>query len=340
MSAARILIVGGGSVGRRHAKNLHALGASIACFDPRRERIDQARADVPLEAEYDTWGAALRAVNVHDAVVIASPPSFHVEQAIACLEAGVPVLLEKPVSPDLASAERLQAVVVRSEAPLLVGYTYRWWPPLIELRRRLAAGAIGTLRHARFVMSAHLADWHPWERYQDFFMASRELGGGALLDESHFLDLMLWLFGPPDALTGRAEHLSSLEITTDDNVDVSAEYGSGLRVVIHLDLFGRPHEKSVTVTGENGTLWCGFDPNVLRESADAAGNWGITAFECERNEMFVGVAREFLEVVARRQTPTCTAADGADVLRLVEMVRTSTSERRTVSFSEMVNAPV
>ena len=57
------------------------------------------------------------------------------------------------------------------------------------------ANAVGGLRHARFVMSAHLADWHPWERYQDFFMASRDQGGGALLDESHFIDLMLWFFG-------------------------------------------------------------------------------------------------------------------------------------------------
>ncbi len=101
--------------------------------------------------------------------------------------------LKRPVCPDLASGERLAQVAARASVPVLMGYTWRWWPPLIDVRRQLADGAIGTVRHVQFHMSAHLADWHPWERYQDFFMARRELGGGALLDESHWIDLMLWL---------------------------------------------------------------------------------------------------------------------------------------------------
>ena len=71
-----------------------------------------------------------------------------------------------------------------------------------------------------FTMSAHLADWHPWERYQDFFMSNAAMGGGALLDESHWLDLMLWFFGMPDRLFAKIEKLSDLEIETDDNVDM------------------------------------------------------------------------------------------------------------------------
>lgn len=333
-----ILIVGAGSAGRRHARNLHAHGASIACFDPRSDRLDQAAAETPVAARYQTLESALNAGKRYAGVVIASPPRFHVDQASACLSLGLPVLLEKPVSPDLASAERLHAATASAGVPLLLGYTYRWWPPLQELRRRVLDGAVGPLRHARFVMSAHLADWHPWERYQDFFMASAELGGGALLDESHFLDLMLWFFGRPSALAGRVEHLSSLEITTDDNVDLIAEYPGSFRVTIHLDLFGRPHEKSVTIVGEQGTAQCGFDPNVVRQSSDAAGAWQVSTFDCERNEMFLRADREFLDLIAGRGAPTCTTADGVDVLRLVEMARTSTRERRTVAFGEVLSA--
>jgi predicted dehydrogenase len=334
MSAPRVLIVGTGSVGRRHARNLHALGAVVDCFDPRQDRLDQASAELPVRASFTSFDAALEQAAGYDGVVIASPPVFHVDQSMAWLDRGVAVLLEKPVSPDLASALRLEEAVASAAAPLLLGYTYRWWPPLLELRRRLASGVIGPVRHARFTMSAHLADWHPWEAYQDFFMASRELGGGALLDESHFLDLMLWLFGRPAALAGRVEHLSSLDISTDDNVDLLVEYPDALRVAIHLDLFGRPHEKSVTIVGEDGTLQCGFGPDVVRHSADAAGNWDVVTFDCERNHMFVETAREFLDVAARVRPPSCTASDGVDVLRLVEMARRSTDERRTVALAE------
>jgi predicted dehydrogenase len=314
---------------------LHALGASIECYDPRPDRREQAAAKLPFQAVHDLFETAMAPTHRYDGAVVASPPAFHVEQSLALLNCGVPVLLEKPVSSELAQAERLERAVRGGSPPLLLGYTYRWWPPFRELRDRLIRGVIGPIRHARFLMSAHLEDWHPWERYQDFFMASKELGGGALLDESHFLDLMIWLFGRPAAVMGSVEHLSSLEITTDDNVDLIAEYDGGFRATIHLDLFGRPHEKSVTIVGERGTLRCEFDPNVLVQSADPAGNWHTTAFQCERNDMFVGVAREFLDVISGTIAPTCTATDGVEVLRLVEMARISTRERRAVAFSEV-----
>lgn len=166
-------------------------------------------------------------------------------------------------------------------------------------------------------------------------MASRELGGGALLDESHFIDLMLWLFGRPRAISGRVERLSSLEISTDDNVDLMAVYEDGFRVSIHLDLYGRPHEKSVTVVGEGGTLQCLFDPNSLRYSSRSAGPWETMSIPCERNDMFLGVAREFIEILQHPTEPSCTIDDGVEVLRCVEAVRRSSAEERTIVLSDV-----
>jgi predicted dehydrogenase len=265
--------------------------------------------------------------------VIASPPSFHVPQALECLRRRIPILLEKPLSPDLGDALTLQRAASQVATPILLGYTYRWWPPLNHLQRRIRANAVGTLRHARFVMSAHLADWHPWERYQDFFMASRDQGGGALLDESHFIDLMLWFFGTPSAVTGNVEHLSNLEITTDDNVDMIVRYPNNFRVTIHLDLFGRPHQKSITVVGEDGTLECLFDPNIVSESVQG-GESVITRFECERNDMFLAEAKEFLDVIEGGKAVSCSLDDGVEVLRTVEAARRSAAEDRTIVLRE------
>jgi predicted dehydrogenase len=180
-------------------------------------------------------------------------------------------------------------------------------------------------------MSAHLADWHPWEPYQDFFMASRELGGGALLDESHFIDLMVWFFGVPEKIFARVEKISDLEIETDDLVDIVAAYADGLRVTIHLDLFGRPHEKQVTVVGERGTVKCLFDPHEVRIGHDPEAKWTVESFALDRNEMFFGVAREFLSIIRGSLThPTCTVEDGLKVLELVEACRESQRTSREI----------
>ncbi len=333
MSERHILVIGSGSVGQRHARNLRRLGCAISCVDPRQDRLDAMGAsDVSMLHGWQTLEEALQNARF-DGAVVASPPSFHVSQSEQCLRGGIPVLLEKPVSPDLQSALHLAAVVDQGDVPLLLGYTWRWWPSLLEVRERVQAGVIGKVLHVQFCMSAHLADWHPWEPYQEFFMASRALGGGALLDESHWIDQMLWFFGVPCHVSGEISKVSALEIDTDDNVDMQACFANGLRVSLHLDLFGRPHEKSITFRGDEGTLIWEVDRYLVGRGMERS--WEEHLFSHERNDMFVAAAREFLEVIDRRARPSCDIHDGIAVMRVVEAVRRSSCDGSRVAM-EMV----
>ena len=328
-----VLVIGAGSVGKRHLQNLASLGCRLSAMDPRSERLDEAGNLLELEHSFSSMEEIEAYWPEIDGVVICSPPTFHVDQAIKAISCGAAVLLEKPVSNLLSEAERLADALEQYSGTLLLGYTYRWWKPLVDFRQRIKE--VGKPLHAAFVMSAHLADWHPWERYQDFFMASRDLGGGALLDESHFLDLMLWFFGMPEQIYGCSEKLSALEIDTDDNVDLIARYPDGLRVSIHLDLYGRPHKKYITVAGEKGTLEWSFEPNRVRFGNTADGEWDETLYAQERNDMFIEVAKEFLEVIDGEATLTCRLDEGLDVLRMIEAVRKSTEERREVALDTL-----
>lgn len=330
MRALHVLIIGGGSAGQRHLRNFAALGCRVSVADPRADRLTESARAAPLVHREADWGAALDA-DRYDAVVVASPPAFHVEQALAAVERRLPVFLEKPAGVDLASVARLAAAALDARVPVLLGYTYRWWPPLRELRERLRRGEIGRVLHVRGVLAAHLADWHPGERYQDFFMARRALGGGALLDESHLLDLLHWLLGPPTRVAATIEKLSDLEIDADDHVDARLEYASGARAVMHLDLYSRPHEKSLRVVGENGTLLWTWEPNRLALARDSAGEFQSIEYLCERNEMFVAAAREFLEVVRHGAAPTCTLADGCEIMRVIAALRASAATGQTTT---------
>ncbi len=330
MSNRHFLIVGAGSVGKRHLRNFSSLGCLVSAMDPRPDRLAEAAGVVRLVRSFSDFEAALSQPSLFSGVVICSPPKFHVSQSLAAIERGLPVFLEKPVAPDAESAAHLMHTVQKAGLPLLVGYTYRWWPPIQELRARLAQSTIGKVLHVRCIMSAHLADWHPWERYQDFFMASHDLGGGALLDESHLLDLMLWFFGMPAEVFAKVERLSSLEIATDDNVDAWLSYPNGIRILIHLDLYGRPHERSITITGEKGTLHWSYEQNCLRFSGASTQEWQETRYACERNDMFVNAAREFLQILDSGQTASCSIEDGHVVLRLIHAMRQSSATGRLV----------
>lgn len=314
-------MLGAGSVGKRHLQNFARLGCRVSAMDPREDRLLEAKQLVELEDSYTD----LTSVDwdTIDGAVIASPPSLHVEQCLFLLQRDKHVLLEKPVSPTLEEAESIAPALRESPAELLLGYTYRWFAPVIELQQLLQQNKVGKVHSCNFTMSAHLADWHPWENYTDFFMAHQELGGGALLDESHFLDLMIWFFGMPATVFGKVAKISDLDISTDDNVDVVFDFEDGKTAVVHLDLYGRPHQKYINIVGSEGTLSWDAQTNIIRWSNSMDGGWDERQVEAERNDMFVSLAKEFIEVIAGRQKPGCTLEDGIAVLRLVELVRNS-----------------
>lgn len=333
MNGKAVVVVGAGSVGRRHLRNLVSLGWEGIAVDPREDRLQQAAGEVHLKGAYAGMGEALSAAGQGAPVVIASPPSVHVEQGIFAIQAGSPLFMEKPVGLDIGSARKLLEVAEASQAIVVLGYTYRWWPALQHLRTLVREGAVGRPLSARCVLSAHLADWHPWERYQDFFMAKKALGGGALLDESHFIDLMLWFFGSPVEVWANVGKVSDLDIETDDHVDAWLRFSSGLQATIHLDLYGRPHERSVTVVGSEGSLQWDWEGNVVRICKATPGDVIEKRFPSERNQMFIDAISEFLGLVRNGGESACTLRDGVEVMRVVEAVRVSSDQRRVVSPS-------
>ena len=323
-----ILIVGSGSIGKRHAKNFSYLGCEISIFDLREDRLKEVGRGVNVKASYNDLNDAIKN-DKYDGAIICSPTLYHPEQASLFIGMGIPVLMEKPLAINLSDGLKLKSSIDKFNGKLLLGYTWRWWEPLRIVKKMLKENTVGNLRYVQFNMSAHLADWHPWERYQDFFMSSKKLGGGALLDESHWLDIMIWLFGMPTSINGTVGKISNLEIETDDNVDLICVY-ERMNVGIHLDLYGRPHEKSIRFIGEDGSILWSADPNRISLCKQSSPTWEEQNFEYQRNDMFVGAANDFIQVMNGQLQPSCTVDDGINVMKTIEAARESSLSGKTI----------
>ena len=238
-------------------------------------------------------------------------------------------MTEKPLGADLADVLSVTQQGEGDFSRVLVGYTWRWWPALRLLKKLLSKRKLGRVLFARFLVSAHLADWHPWEDYREFFMSSKSLGGGALLDESHWIDQMLWFFGKPEQVSGFVGSVSDLDITSDDCVDFLAVYKDGLRVSMHLDIFGRPHEKTIQIIGSEGVVFWDEQRNQVR-FCSIDGEETVTNFSEDRNFMFQEVAKEFEKIMSGQTTTTCTWEDGLNVMKIIEAVRLSQLRKKVV----------
>lgn len=316
----RILVVGFGSAGQRHAENFTALGCDILVFDTRPDR--KAYAKKCGYSVLPSYTPRVDTIGI-DAGVVATPTGSHFKIASDFARAGIPVLVEKPITVQLDEALRLAQNIKKNRSRLMLGYSWRWWPPIKKIKEIVMSNDLGRALHVDMFMSANLADWHPWEKYEDFFMAHADQGGGALLDESHWIDLMVWFFGTPTSVFAKVVKKSDLNISSDDTADILCFYSSGLTASVHLDIFGRPHRKTIRIVFSAGLIEWSADPHSLKIWSQQKSVPVSENHEGERNDMFIAEARDFLKVLDGETSLGCGIQDGVEVMKILEAARSS-----------------
>ncbi len=322
LEEAPFLVVGAGSIGRRHARNLKALGARrIWVYDVDSHRARSLAAEVEGRA-WEDWDAVLRAGP--RVALVCSPPVFHVSQALDLARVGAHLFIEKPLSVSLEGVEALVNEVHRRDLKVLVGCNFRFHPGLQRLRTWLEEGALGKPLYARAVFGQYLPDWHPWEDYRRGYSARKDLGGGVLLDRIHEFDTLWWLFGPPQRVQGWLVHTGSLDIETEDLVEAWLEYPQGLRATVHTDYLNRRYTCRLEILGTQGTATWSFAPHrVTLYRAESGEEVRLAWPRYDWNAMYVEQMRHFLRVLAGLE-PSMKPLDQAwGLLKTVLMVRES-----------------
>jgi predicted dehydrogenase len=314
----KFLIIGFGSIGRRHAGNLKELGITCIVVEPNLARLKEASRfgyesykvldEIPSNCKFS-------------AVLVCSPTAFHVDQAIWALESGSKVFIEKPVGLSYNESFKLTKY---DQNKIFIGYSYQWNPQYLQLKKLLKQNLIGKPFNANFVIGMHLEDWHPWEDYRNFFMSSKKLGGGALLDESHFIQLALDLFGYPNKVSGIISKISNLDIDSDDYVSSQLIY-ENLLVDIKLDLFKRPHESYLQLYGTNGSIICDLIKKnncITSYNSYSKSDSKNYSFTYERNEVFKEMMKDFINFVqGDKYFNHIGIKDGLAVMALIDKIR-------------------
>lgn len=311
MIGPHILVLGAGSIGSRHAANLHAAGAVVTVADP--DPIRAERTSLPTVA-YD-----LSRIDGYDGIVVASPTAQHRDQTLAALATGARVLVEKPL---VLSAIDLDESLTGS-AQLMVGYNLRFHRPVRRLVELVHSGALGTPYLVRLWFGSWLPDWRPDVDYRTTYSARLALGGGVLLDAIHELDLLVWLFGSSGYTVAGAvvDRIGPLEIDVEDTVAAVLRHSDGVVVEIALDYLSRRYRRGIEVLGTEATARFDWARQIL-EVEDAG---TVTA---ETDATSVGrsyelEAEHFLAFVAGRAGPSVDGATGAASVRLADAIRSA-----------------
>lgn len=289
----KALIVGFGSIGRRHAANLQQLVPGIRLTGLRRQGAGMAPEGIEFVNNFET--ALGRSPDV---AVIASPTSMHLEALAHLLPAGIPCYVEKPAVATRAQATALRQLLadIGSGPTTFAGYNFRFLPSLIRLREMLQAGAVGKLVRATIQVGQWLPDWRPNQDYRQTYSAHAQQGGGVILDLIHEVDQVRWLLGEFDHVAAMAGQLSCLELNAEDTACALLGRDGGPFVTLSQDYVSRRRVRRYEFVGEEGTLIWDFTAGQLVRitcETEEAIDCGPMAYDVAAT--YVAAMREFIE---------------------------------------------
>jgi len=329
----RIVVIGAGSIGQRHLRNLLGLGHEIvAVLDPSEARRAEVRGAtsprcVATADEGEAFGSDA------DAAVICSPTHRHLDQARAALRRGWHVFVEKPLAHTLEGTEALVEEARRVGRTVLVGCNLRFLPSLALVKRIVDDGRIGRPLAVRAQCGYYLPFWRPGTDYREGYAARQATGGGIILDSIHEFDYLTWLLGRPREVFAYSSRVSSLEIDTEDNADVLLRFDYGAVANVHLDYLQRTYRRACDIIGEDGMIaWDYISQSVTVYGKD---DRRMEVFQesinTERNQMFVDEMRHFVRCVETGDAPMLDAAGGRAILEVALAAKAAAAQGRPVT---------
>lgn len=263
-----------------------------------------------------------------DVAVIANPAPFHVASALPLADAGVHLLIEKPIAADLAGLERLLEAITCRRIVALVGYQLRQLPSLRVFREQIERGVPGRLWSVRAESGQYLPSWRPGDDYRKGVSAQRALGGGVLLELSHEIDYLRWIFGEVAWVQATLSRQAGLEIDVEDSAHLILGLGSaGLTARLDLDFIRHDTTRQCLAIGERGTLrWNGVAGTVDFYCGEAKTWRNVCTLPTQRDDSYLSQWRHLAECIDVGMLPLVSAADAAATLAVIDAARCSAQD--------------
>lgn len=306
----RALIIGSGSIGQRHAASLRSLRPDVEFTLLRhRPRHD----DVSKRLNADVFGDFESAlITPCDLAVVATPSFAHADVLPRLLAADIPCYVEKPLITREEDVHIIRNALVANCTPITqMGCNLRFLPSLRQLRNALRADRIGRVIRATLEVGQWLPDWRPGQDYRQSYSASTTLGGGAIFDLIHELDMARWLFGEFDQVNAMANQLSSLDIQSEDVAWITLSGHDTPLVGIGLDYISRKPMRRYRLVGELGTItWDLGEQRMWLDTSDATETLNDNPADFDMQQTYVTAMHEFIAAIEQHRSTSQDIHEG------------------------------
>ncbi len=321
----KTLVIGGGSIGERHVRCFQSTNRTDVWLCEINEDV---RNDVTkryqLAHSFSDLQTAIQ--QQPDIAVICTPAHLHISMAKELAEAGIQLLIEKPVSTNFEGIDELLEVRNQRNITMGIAYVYRAHPVLAEMQAAISSGRFGKPLQVNIVSGQHFPFYRP--AYRDIYYKDHATGGGAVQDAlTHMVNAAEWLVGSVTRLVADADHLVLEGVTVEDSVNVIARHGDVLGSY-SMNQHQTLNETTLTVICEGATVR--FESQACRWQwhDQPETDWHTeSSATLERDTLFVNQANAFLDAVAGEQPLLCPLEAGIQTLKVNLAILKSVAQR-------------
>lgn len=313
----RILVIGAGSIGRRHINNLNLLGYdNIDVVDVNYANLGYIKRNFKIRETFNDFKDALSSKS-YDVAFILTPPVYHIPMALELAKRDVDLFIEKPLSHNFENVDELIKIKEKNNLVIMVGYNQRFNFSLRELKSYIEKGVLGKIYYIRAEFGQYLPDWRPWQDYRKSYTAIKELGGGVLLDGSHEIDYLMWLANSNiKDVKVIYDRVSNLEINVEDIAEAILKFENGIIASIHLNMVERGYNRYCKVVGERGSIKWIFGDNALEFYDGIFRKLTIEKYELDPNHSYLEELKHFFHCIENRSEPISNIYTAKEILKV------------------------
>lgn len=306
-----ILIIGFGSIGQRHYRNLSKLGFSnVYVYDIDKEKI----ADKKLKT---VKKINLKESKQFDVAFICNPNNWHIKTAIQCAQAGCHLFIEKPLSHNLNGIKRLLRICQNKKLINMVGCNMHFHPCLRFIKDYLEKGKLGKVYSISHEFGSYLPYWRPNQDYKKNYAAKKATGGGIILDDIHEFDLLFWLNNYEKVIESKFifDKVSDLKIETEDICIASFKFNNKVLGLVKCDYLQQNYRRSCKVVGARGSLEWNFNKNIVWLYTRQRSKKLFEVKNYNINNMYINEIKYFFNNIDKKQQTFNDIKTAASVLK-------------------------
>ena len=299
----KILIIGLGSIGKKHVRAIRELEAGAEIYAVRHS--PEAESFEAVENIFSLDGIDFSP----DFVIISNPTNRHREAVKSVMRFDCPLFIEKPVFDNLENTENLLAEIEEKNILTYVACNLRFHGCIAFLKNYLAENDV-RLNEVNGYCGSYLPDWRPDADFRKIYSANEAEGGGVHLDLIHELDYLYWLFGTPQKASAFKRSNSSLAISAADYANYALLYEDFAASVI-LNYYRRSPKRSCELVFEDKTWFVDLLKNKITEN-------GNVIFSSDETiaDTYVSQMRYFLDCLKSNEKPMNSIFEAVEVLQI------------------------